>query len=92
MRKDTRSNHERDAGGAAIHAPAPAALSLMFGLPLFRSVPWWMGFPVFTIAGERLELGRLQRLPARVQQTFAIVAVALVAACSTSSRCWPSPA
>lgn len=60
----------------------------LLGQPLFRIVPWWMGFLVFTIAGERLELGRLQRLPARVQRAFAIVAVALAAAIAISAL-WP---
>lgn len=27
--------------------------------PLFRAVPWWVGFLVLTIAGERLELSRI---------------------------------
>lgn len=32
------------------------------GYPLFQVVPWWAGFLVLTIAGERLELSRLLRL------------------------------
>jgi len=32
------------------------------GYPLSRVVPWWIGFLVITIAGERLELSRLTRL------------------------------
>lgn len=32
------------------------------GLPLHRTAPWWIGFLVLTIAGERLELSRLLRL------------------------------
>lgn len=31
------------------------------GAPLLRVVPWWAGFLVLTIAGERLELSRLMR-------------------------------
>jgi hypothetical protein len=31
-------------------------------LPVLRVVPWWIGFLVLTIAGERLELSRLLRL------------------------------
>lgn len=34
----------------------------MMGYPLYRVVPWWVGFLVLTIAGERLELSRLLRL------------------------------
>ncbi len=33
------------------------------GYPIFLAVWWWMVFLVLTIAAERLELGRLQRLP-----------------------------
>ena len=32
------------------------------GWPIHRVVPWWVGFLVLTIAGERLELSRLLRL------------------------------
>jgi hypothetical protein len=32
------------------------------GYPLQDAVPWWVGFLVMTIAGERLELSRLLRL------------------------------
>ena len=31
----------------------------LVGLPIFRVVPWWAGFLVLTIAGERLELARM---------------------------------
>jgi hypothetical protein len=31
------------------------------GAPLYRVAPWWVGFLVLTIAGERLELSRLMR-------------------------------
>ena len=34
------------------------------GAPLHRVVPWWIGFLVLTIAGERLEISRLMRLGA----------------------------
>lgn len=32
------------------------------GEPLYRVAPWWIGFLVLTIAGERLEISRLMRL------------------------------
>lgn len=51
----------------------------LFGLPVFRVFPWWMGFLVFTIAGERLELGRVQRLSPRVMRLFEIAVIALTA-------------
>ncbi len=40
------------------------------GQPLFRVVPWWVGFLVLTIAGERLELSRLLRLSGLVRAAF----------------------
>ncbi len=41
------------------------------GLPTARVVWWWVGFLVLTIAGERLELSRLLRLPPWARWTFA---------------------
>ena len=38
-------------------------------------VIWWMGFLLFTIAGERLELSRLLRLTRRVQGLFIIASL-----------------
>lgn len=49
----------------------------LFGLPVFRIFPWWMGFLVLTIAGERLELGRVQRLSAGVMRLFRVAAIAV---------------
>jgi hypothetical protein len=40
------------------------------GDPLHRVVPWWIGFLVLTIAGERLELSRLVRLGGRARAAF----------------------
>ncbi len=52
------------------------------GYPIFQAVWWWSVFLVVTIAAERLELGRLQRLPDWAFPTFyiisAIVAIGLV--------------
>jgi len=33
----------------------------LFGRPVFQLVLWWAGFLILTIAGERLELGRMVR-------------------------------
>jgi len=43
------------------------------GYPIFHAVWWWMVFLVLTIAAERLELGRLQRLPPWAFPTFYVV-------------------
>lgn len=38
-------------------------LSFMLGIPLFLCVYWWMGFIIFTIAAERLELSSPGAVP-----------------------------
>ncbi len=42
------------------------------GLPIYRVVPWWAGFLVLTIVGERLELSRMLRLSRTVYTAFLI--------------------
>jgi len=49
------------------------------GWPLARVVPWWTGFLVLTIAGERLELSRVLRFSQRSQMTFALAVGLLLA-------------
>mgnify|MGYP001608649531 CR=1 FL=1 len=46
------------------------------GFALYQVAPWWIGFLVLTIAGERLELSRLLRLGAGSRAAF-VVAVGL---------------
>jgi hypothetical protein len=46
------------------------------GLPLYLVVPWWAGFMILTIAGERLELSRLliqKRIPRLIFIVIVIV-------------------
>ncbi len=45
--------------------------------PLFRAVPWWGGFLVLTIAGERLELGRVLR-PSPVSQRLFLASTGVI--------------
>lgn len=45
-------------------------LLLLAGFPLFQLVLWWLAFPVLTILGERLELNRIMRPPARAVTLF----------------------
>ncbi|RIK36503.1 MAG: hypothetical protein DCC55_27125 [Chloroflexi bacterium] len=40
------------------------------GRPVALITPWWMGFLILTIAGERLELSRLLRLPSAANLAF----------------------
>lgn len=49
------------------------------GLPVFRVVPWWAGFLILTIAGERLELARVLLLRPIARATFVIVVAASIA-------------
>jgi hypothetical protein len=51
----------------------------LVGWPLAQVVPWWSGFLVLTIAGERLELSRLLRLSVPHHVAF-LLAVSLVLA------------
>jgi hypothetical protein len=46
------------------------------GYPLYQVVPWWAGFLILTIAGERLELGRVLLHNRNVRLAF-LVTVAL---------------
>ncbi|HET7379808.1 MAG TPA: hypothetical protein VFJ24_07195 [Gaiellales bacterium] len=50
------------------------------GWPIYRVVPWWLGFLVLTIAGERLELARFVLVSAGSRRIFAVLAAALAAA------------
>lgn len=49
------------------------------GAALAPVVPWWIGFLVLTIAGERLELSRLLPRPAAAQRMFAGIVAAVPA-------------
>ncbi len=49
------------------------------GWPLARVVPWWGGFLVLTIAGERLELARVLLLKPAVRRLFVAVVVLFLA-------------
>ncbi|HEX6387312.1 MAG TPA: hypothetical protein VF177_21810 [Anaerolineae bacterium] len=48
----------------------------LVGWPVYRIVPWWAGFLILTIAGERLELARILR-PGRNARIAFLVATAL---------------
>ncbi|HEX7043871.1 MAG TPA: hypothetical protein VF203_04575 [Burkholderiales bacterium] len=49
------------------------------GLPYTAVVPWWAGFLVLTIAGERLELSRFLAPPAAARRAFALIVVVFIA-------------
>ena len=50
------------------------------GAAVLHVVPWWMGFVVLTIAGERLELSRMLLHAPRVERLFLVLAGLLVVA------------
>ena len=54
------------------------------GRTVTLAVPWWIGFLVLTIAGERLELSRVLRYQARTQVLFGMTtALSLVGVAAT---------
>jgi hypothetical protein len=44
------------------------------GQPIYSLVVWWMGFPLLTIIGERLELSRIVRLSKNSHRLFGVAA------------------
>lgn len=58
---------------------AAGNLLWLAGKPVFEVVLWWMGFLILTIAGERLELGRLIRLNAKIHRQFNAAALLFIA-------------
>lgn len=55
------------------------------GAQFTEIVPWWAGFLILTIAGERLELSRLLRPSAVARRVFAVVIVLMLAGLATLS-------
>jgi hypothetical protein len=47
----------------------------LLGAPFLYILPWWIGFLVLTIAGERLELSRLLPPSQRAREAFIIIIV-----------------
>lgn len=45
----------------------------LFGWPVYQIVWWWAGFLILTIAGERLELGRMVKKPNYAQPLFFVL-------------------
>src|SRR5581483_411094 len=80
------------------HATAPTATLLLGALlwvigdalwlhgdPLVQVVPWWAGFLVLTIVGERLELAAMSRLTAAGRLAFACLALLLLVGLALSA-------
>lgn len=58
------------------------------GMPLAQVVPWWSGFLVLTIAGERLELSSILRLSRRQRGLFLGAVGLYVAGLGVSHLSW----
>jgi hypothetical protein len=54
------------------------------GTPIATALPWWIGFLVLTIAGERLELSRFLPPSPAARGAFAAILIALAAAATLS--------
>ncbi|MGZ8533249.1 MAG: hypothetical protein ACXWYM_22005 [Candidatus Binatia bacterium] len=53
-------------------------------LPFYSVVPWWIGFLVLMIGGERLELSRIRQPPLTVRAKFYLsVAIFVIGLCGT---------
>jgi hypothetical protein len=53
-------------------------------LPFYSVVPWWIGFLVLMIGGERLELSRIRQPPLSVRARFYLsVAIFVIGLCGT---------
>lgn len=57
----------------------------LHGDPLVQVVPWWAGFLVLTIVGERLELAAMSRLTGAGRGLFAALTLLLLAGLSLSA-------
>ncbi|HSQ80411.1 MAG TPA: hypothetical protein VLU54_04605 [Casimicrobiaceae bacterium] len=70
----------------ALGALAWSAGNLLWlaGAPVAAAAPWWIGFLVLTIAGERLELSRFLPPSPAARRVFALLLVAQVTALTLS--------
>ncbi len=68
LRRQPTFDHGVMAGGAVLWLIGDVLW--LTGSPLFRVVPWWSGFLILTIAGERLELSRVLRHGRYAQRLF----------------------
>ena len=56
----------------------------LLGSPLASVVPWWVGFLVVTVAGERLELSRILMLRPGIMRSFLLIIALFVAGLALS--------
>ncbi len=70
--------------GAVAWLAGTAGWALGGAIP--AAVPWWMAFLVLTVAGERLELGRIRRRPAWAEPACLVLVGAVAAATAVAVR------
>jgi hypothetical protein len=58
----------------------------LFGLPFYKVAPWWIGFLVFTIAGERLEISRVLHISRKNKVVFVLVIFVLISGALLATR------
>ena len=57
----------------------------LLGWPVYQIVAWWIGFPLLTVAGERLELGRFLRLSKQVTGAFIVCMMLFLSGAAAST-------
>lgn len=57
----------------------------LFGFNLWQAIPWWMGFLIITIVGERLELSRFMRPTYGSRILFILALLLLLAGAGVAS-------
>lgn len=68
-----------------------ASAAWLGGRPLLEIVPWWTGFLVLTVAGERLELSRVLMPPTWARRVFVTLSIAILGALVLQHlRPWPA--
>lgn len=65
-----------------------SALLWSVGLPISELLPWLAGFPILTIAGERLELARVGAPSQAAQRVLALLSL-VVLLCGPVTLLWP---
>lgn len=70
--------------GSSAAAWLAGNLLWLAGSPLYIAVPWWAGFLVLMIAGERLQLSRVMRIPATGRAWFRLTLGVIVLGFLTS--------
>jgi hypothetical protein len=76
--------------GAAAWSTGNALWAL--GATVHAVVPWWLAFPILTIAGERLELSRFLPPSPAARRAFAAILAAITAGLLGTAMAWGAPA